>query len=52
MKKELVVDAKDITKMLAEKYGVAEKDIIKSQYSYTIILPEEEKSDADKRQSD
>ena len=45
MKKAVVIDAKDVTKMLAEKYGVPEKDVIKSQYSYTVILPEEPKED-------
>lgn len=42
MKKAIVIDADDIKKMLAEKYGVPEKDVIKAQYSYTVILPEKE----------
>lgn len=37
MKKAIVVDADDIKKILAEKFGVDEKNIIKSQYSYTVI---------------
>lgn len=36
MKKAIVLDANDIRKILAEKYGVDEKDVIKSQYSYII----------------
>lgn len=48
MKKAIVVDANDIKKILAEKYGVPESDVIKSQYSYTVILPDGEKPDADK----
>lgn len=42
MRKAIVVDANDIKKILAEKFGVDESDIIKSQYSYTIVLPKEE----------
>ena len=38
MKNAIVLDANDIRKLLAEKYGVSEKDVIKSQYSYTVIL--------------
>lgn len=37
MRKAIVVDADDIKKILAEKFGVDEKNIIKSQYSYTVI---------------
>lgn len=42
VKKALVIDANDIKKILAEKYGVTEKQIIKSQYSYTVVLEDEE----------
>jgi len=41
MKKGIVVDANDIKKMLAEKYNVKESSIIKSQYSYTVVLENE-----------
>ena len=41
MKRAIVLDQKDIVKIIAEKYGVSEKDVLKSQYSYTVILPEE-----------
>ena len=37
MRKAIVVDADDVKKILAEKFGVDEKNIIKSQYSYTVI---------------
>lgn len=47
MKKAIVIDADDIKKMLAEKYGVPEKDVIKAQYSYTVILPEKEDAPKD-----
>ena len=42
MRPAIVIDADDIKKMLAEKYGVPEKDVIKAQYSYTVILPEKD----------
>lgn len=38
MKQAIVLDANDIKKILAEKFGVPESNIIKSQYSYTVIL--------------
>lgn len=38
MKEAIVIDANDIKKWLAEKYNVPESNIIKSQYSYTVIL--------------
>lgn len=41
MRKAIVVDADDIKKILAEKFGVDEKNIIKSQYSYTVITDED-----------
>ena len=44
MRNAIVLDANDIKKILAERYGVDEKDIIKSQYSFTIMVPEDEKS--------
>lgn len=42
MKKAIVVEANDIKQILAEKYGVPEDHVIKSQYSYTVILSDEE----------
>lgn len=38
MRKAIVIDSNDIKKLLAEKYGVSESNVIKSQYSYTVIL--------------
>ena len=43
MRKAMVLDADDIKKIIAEKFGVDIKDIIKSQYSYTVILQEDAK---------
>lgn len=36
MNEAIVLDADDIKKILAEKFGVDEKDVIKSQYSFII----------------
>ena len=47
MKKAIVIEPNDIKKILAEKYNVPESRVIKSQYSYTVILSSEEKEDAD-----
>ena len=45
MRNAIVLNQKDIKKMLAEHYGVDEKDILNSQYSYTIMLTEENSED-------
>lgn len=48
MKKAIVIEPNDIKAILAEKYGVPEGNVIKSQYSYTVILEgadKEEKED-------
>lgn len=42
MKKAIVVDANDVKKILAEHFHVSEENIIKSQYSFTIIIESEE----------
>ena len=42
MRNAQIVDPSDIKKMLAEKFNVPEKNIIKSQYSYTVILQEDD----------
>lgn len=38
MKNAIVVDANDIKEILAKHFGVKTEDVIKSQYSYTIIV--------------
>ena len=43
MKNAIVVDANDIKEILAEKYHVPKENVIKSQYSYTVILEEDRK---------
>ena len=37
MQKGVVLDTEDIKKILAEYFGVDPTNIIKSQYSYTVI---------------
>ena len=41
MKQAIVVDANDLKKILAEYFNVKPEDVIKSQYSYTIITEKE-----------
>ena len=42
MKNAVVIDANEIREMLAEKFGVPVENVIKSQYSYTVILPDKD----------
>ena len=42
MKKAIVLDQDDIKALIAEKYDVPEKNVIRSQYSYTVILENDE----------
>ena len=44
MRKAIVLDSDDIKALIAKEYGVDVKDIIKSQYSYTVMLSEEEET--------
>ena len=46
MKQAVVVDANDIQAILAEKFGVPPENVIKSQYSYTVVI-ESDQPDAD-----
>ena len=36
MSNGIILDADDIRKLIAEKFGVDEKDVIKTQYSWII----------------
>ena len=38
MKNAVHYDPEDIKKILAERHGVSEKNVIKNQYSYTVVL--------------
>ena len=39
-----MLDTNDIKKIIAEKFGVPGENVIKSQYSYTVVLEKEEKT--------
>lgn len=45
MKQAIVIDANEIREILAEKFQVPIENVIKSQYSYTVILPKKEKGE-------
>lgn len=45
MKKAIVVEQQDIKEMLAQKYNVPESNVIKSQYTYTVILEDGEEDE-------
>ena len=49
MKKAIVVDSGDIKKILAEKFNVPEENVIKSQYSFSIIIEDEQNEEADEK---
>lgn len=38
MKQAVVIDANELREILAEKFEVPVENVIKSQYSYTVIL--------------
>lgn len=42
MKDVKVLDTNDIKKIIAEKFDVPEENVIKSQYSYTMIIEKDE----------
>ena len=37
MQPGIILDAEDVKKIIAEYFGVDPKNVIKSQYSYTVI---------------
>lgn len=45
MRNALVVDANDVKAILAEHFHVKPEDVIKSQYSYTVMLEEKPESE-------
>lgn len=40
MKKAVVIDTNDMKAILAEKFGVPIESVIKSQYSFTVVMEE------------
>jgi hypothetical protein len=49
MKHAIHYDADDIKAILAERHGVDPKNVIRNQYSYTVVLEKEVKDDEDAR---
>lgn len=49
MKKAIVIEQSDMKKILADYFNVSEKDVIKSQYSYTVIMGDGEETDGEKK---
>ena len=45
MKQAIVIDANEVREILAEKFQVHVENVIKSQYSYTVILPQKDAAD-------
>ena len=45
MKNAIVVDANDVKEILAKHFGVKSEDVIKSQYSYTVIMEKAEEKE-------
>lgn len=45
MKQAIVIETSDIKKLLAEKFNVPEENVIKTQYSFTVILEKEKPND-------
>lgn len=46
MKQAIVIDSNEVQAIIAEHFGVPVKNVIKSQYSYTIIQDEKAGSNA------
>lgn len=39
------LDTNDVKEIIAERFGVPVDNVIKAQYTYTVILPEKAKED-------
>lgn len=47
MKQGIILESDDVKKIIAEHFKVEEKDVIKSQYTYTVVTHESEKKNAE-----
>jgi hypothetical protein len=45
MKKAILIEQADLKRLIAERYEVPEKNVVKNQYSYTVILEEDSPED-------
>lgn len=48
MKHALVLEPSDVKRLIAEKFNVSEENVIKSQYTYTVVIDEKEETDETK----
>ena len=48
MKNAIVIEQADMKKILADYFGVSEKDVIKSQYSFTVIMGDDKENPEEK----
>ena len=48
MKKAIVVEQSDIKRILAEHFEVPDANVMKSQYSYTVIIERSESDESNK----
>lgn len=48
MKKAIVVEQSDVKRILAEHFKVPEANVMKSQYSYTVIVERSESDESNK----
>jgi hypothetical protein len=48
MRSGIVLDANDVRRIIAEHFSVPESNVIKSQYSYTVITEESDKCEESK----
>ena len=49
MKDAIVVDANDVKDILAKHFDVPQENVIKSQYSYTVILDKKTATTSDEK---
>lgn len=47
MRKAIILDKNDVKTLIAEHFGVEEKDVIQSAYSYTVAIGKEEAEDSE-----
>ena len=47
MRKAVILEKSDVKKLIAEKFGVSESDVIQSAYSYTVAIGKEEAEDSE-----
>jgi len=51
MQKAIILSTNDIKEIIAQKYGVPTKNVVKSQYSFTVITETDGKEPQDSEES-